>query len=64
VRAVVEAKTKAADEPRVAAEERIKATEAARVIGKLGIDEAVVEPKVEEEANLVSAPTPVDAEAR
>jgi colicin import membrane protein len=56
LRAVAEAKAKAADEARVAAEERAKAAEEAR-------DEAVVEPKAEEEASLVSAPTPVDAEA-
>ena len=62
-RAVAASKAIAADDASVAAEERVKATEKARVIGKLGIDEAVVEPMAEEEASLVSAPTPVDAEA-
>jgi hypothetical protein len=62
-RAVAASKAIAADDASVAAEERVKATEKARVIGKLGIDEAVVEPMAEEEASLVSAPTAVDAEA-
>ena len=59
-----EAKAQAADDARVTAEERVKATEEARVFGELGIDEAVVEPKSDEKASLVCAPpTPVDAEA-
>ena len=63
-RAVPEAKAQAADDARVTAEERVQATEEARVFGELGIDEAVVEPKSDEKASLVSAPpTPVDAEA-
>ena len=64
LRAVLEAKAEVAeDEAKIAAEERAKAAEEAQVIGKVGINEAVVEPKAEEEASLVSAPTPVDAEA-
>jgi hypothetical protein len=59
LRAVLEAKAEVAeDEAKVAAEERAKAAEEAQVIGKVGINEAVVEPKAEQEASLVSAPTP------
>ena len=59
LRAVLEAKAEVAeDEAKVAAEERAKAAEEAQVIGKVGINEAVVEPKAKQEASLVSAPTP------
>jgi len=59
LRAVLEAKAEVAeDEAKIAAEERAKAAEEAQVIGKVGINEAVVEPKAEQEASLVSAPTP------